>query len=326
MNSVVSLAAVRDAATLLVDRVRRTPLLEVPASIHHCDGVDLFLKLECNQVSGAFKARGARHFLARLLAAGQPPAGVVTYSSGNHGRAVAEAAAAFDLPAVVTVPDHVDASKEQAIVAAGAEAIRAGATSESRESLARQIAAERGWVIVPPFDHEWIVAGQGTAMLEILDELGAAPTGVWAPVGGGGLAAGCAAVLREAAPETTLHTVEPTGAACFAAAARAGEVVRLDSVDSVADGLLPLSVGTLNFHTLIATRYRAHTVEDDAIAQTFRTLRRGLAVECETSGAVSSTPIITGPHDGHEIDPGVHVAIVSGGNIAPARLAKLLNE
>jgi len=322
MSDPVSLAAVREAADLIASRVRRTPLLEVPASVHRRVGVRLLLKLECEQVSGAFKARGARHFVARQIAAGQDISGVVTYSSGNHGRAVAEAAAAFEIPALVTVPDHVDASKERAIVRAGAEALRAGPTSESRETVARAIAEERGWVIVPPFDHEWIIAGQGTSALEILDEVDEAPVGLWAPVGGGGLSAGCAAVLRGAAPEVTLHTVEPEGSACFAAAAKAGRIVRIERSDSIADGLLPLTVGALNYETLVASKFDAHTVQEETIIASFRTLRTELSVECETSGAVAVAPILADPDT--VVPPGLHVAIVSGGNIAEERLVKLL--
>ncbi|MEM7260771.1 MAG: pyridoxal-phosphate dependent enzyme [Planctomycetota bacterium] len=317
----VTLDQVRAAHARIEASIHRTPLLAVPSDLHGREDVALYLKLECKQVSGSFKARGARNFLARAIESAAEVSGVVTYSSGNHGCAVAEAAGLFSLPALVTVPDHVDASKEAGIVAAGAEAVRAGATSESRKARALEVAAERGWLVIPPFDHEWIIEGQATALLEALDELPEPPVGAWVPVGGGGLAAGSAATLSARVPDATLHTVEPTGAAAYASARDAGKPVRLESAESVADGLLPLSVGDRNFEVLGRAKVQTHVVEDEAITANFRLLRLMLEVPCETSGAVSSAPIIVGDE---EIEPGVHVAMVSGGNISDERLAKLL--
>ena len=120
----------------------------------------------------------------------------------------------------------------------------------------------------------------------------------------------------------TLHTVEPEGSACFAAAAKAGRIVRIERSDSIADGLLPLTVGALNYETLVASKFDAHTVQEETIIASFRTLRTELSVECETSGAVAVAPILADPDT--VVPPGLHVAIVSGGNIAEERLVKLL--
>jgi threonine dehydratase len=286
--------------------------------------VRLFLKLECRQRSGSFKARGANHFLARLLE-GEPPPGVVTYSSGNHGRAVAEAAREQGIPAVVTVPDDVDRSKESAIQAAGAETMRAGPTSASREEVARRIARERGYVVVPPFDHAWIVAGQGTTALEILEQVPEV-TAVWAPVGGGGLASGIATVFSELQPDATIYAVEPETAAPFAASHQAGERVVLESVASVADGLLPLGIGELNWNLLSRAGAQPVTLSDERILASLRRLRRDLEIESEPSGAVAPAPLLFSDEvpEGAAAPPGVHVAVVSGGNVAAERLARLL--
>lgn len=320
----VDLAAVEAAHERIAGLVERTPLFEVPAS-DLPDGVRLFLKLECRQVSGAFKARGANHFIARLTD-GDGPAGVITYSSGNHGRAVAEAARNAGLPALVVVPDHIDPSKEANIRAAGAEVLHAGGTSLSRREAAEREAEARGWLIIPPFDHPWIVAGQGTVALEILDEH-PDPVGVWAPVGGGGLAAGVATVLRERSPKTRFHTVEPTAAACFAHAYAARARIAIDRSDSVADGLLPLQVGALNW-AILSTMGEwtsptiAHTVDDAAITRNFRRLVQDYGLDVEPSAAVSSAPFFEPGADA--ITPGLHVAIVSGGNVSDERRARLL--
>ena len=315
------------AARRIAESVRRTPLVEVPAA-RLPDGVRLLLKLECQQVAGAFKARGAHHFLDRLLAehaaAGTTLAGVITYSSGNHGRAVAEAAAAREVPALVTVPDGVDRSKAASIERAGAELVRAGPTSESRKARALEIAEERGWAVVPPFDHDWIIEGQGTVTAEILEECPEV-TDLWAPVGGGGLAAGAARTLLLRAPSVRLHCVEPEGAAAFGASVAAGERVTLASTTSVADGLLPLAIGERNWQWLREKGAIAETVTDEKVVATLALFHRELEVRAEPSGAVAATPLLNPAPD----DPpraGVHVAIVSGGNVDPRRLAALLEH
>ncbi|MFN0060221.1 MAG: threonine/serine dehydratase [Planctomycetota bacterium] len=317
---------VRAAAKLIAAQIERTPLFAVPPALVARADVRLFLKLECRQRSGSFKARGARHFVARLLAAGSPPAGVITYSSGNHGTAVAEAGRDAGLGVLVTVPENVDAVKESAMRAAGAEVVRAGGTSESRRERALAIAAERGWAVIPPFDHDWIIAGQGTVALEILDEVPNV-VGVWTPVGGGGLAAGVTTVVKDLLPACEVFAVEPAGAACFGVALRSGRRVPLGAAESMADGLLPLEVGARNWEILSTRGVRSVLVSEGEIRESLRRLR-GIGVATEPSGAVAAAPLIAAGGAvaalATRIPPGVHVAIVSGGNVAPARLASLL--
>lgn len=308
-----------EARRRIAGRVSRTPLIEVPGRWLPT-GARLFLKLECEQVSGSFKARGAAHFIDRLCDARMPP-GVLTFSSGNHGRAVAEAASARRIPALVTVPEGIDGSKARAIVEAGAELVRAGTTSESRRVRAEEIAAERGWTVIPPFDHEWIIEGQSTVAAEIIEDLPEA-SDLWAPVGGGGLAAGSAALLAARAPHVRLHAVEPEGAAAYAESVRRGRRVRLERAESAADGLLPLSIGERNWTWLCRVAARPVTVSERQILASLRRLRLDLSVAAEPSGAVAPAALLTAG-TGAEI-PGVHVAIISGGNIDPERLAGLL--
>jgi len=312
---------IEEARRRLAGRVVRTPLVEVP-SRWLPDGARLFLKLEDRQRSGSFKARGATHFIDRLCDE-REPSGVVTYSSGNHGRAVAEAAAARRIPALVTVPEAIDGAKAAAIIEAGAELVRAGPTSESRRERAEAIAAERGWKVIPPFDHEWIIEGQSTVAAEIIEDLPLL-SDLWVPVGGGGLAAGSAAALAAHAPQARLHAVEPEGAAAYAASVRQGRRVRLERAESVADGLLPLSIGERNWAWLLRVAAQPVTVSERRILASWRILRRELGVPAEPSGAVAAAPLLAaGPSTAL---PGLHVAIVSGGNIDPARVARLLDD
>jgi len=317
-----------EARRRIQGRIVRTPLVEVPGRWLP-EGARLFLKLEDRQRSGSFKARGAAHFIERLCDE-RTPAGVITYSSGNHGRAVAEAAAARRIPALVTVPDGIDASKARAIIDAGAELVLAGGTSESRRERAQSIAADRGWSLIPPFDHEWIIEGQSTVAAEIIEDLPGL-SDLWSPVGGGGLAAGSAATLAAHAPEVRLHAVEPEGAAAYSASVRSGRRVRLDRAESVADGLLPLSIGERNWEWLRRVAARPVTVTEAQILASLRILRLELGVAAEPSGAVSAAPLLAGGARSEGSgsgagEPGVHAAIVSGGNIAPERLERLLAE
>lgn len=317
---------IHEAHRRIAGEIVRTPLVEVPAAYLGRDDMRLLLKLECLQRGGAFKTRGATHFLGRLLERG-PVTGVITYSSGNHGRAVAEAAARAGVAAVVTVPESIDPSKAAAICAAGAELVAAGNTSESRKQVALELAAKRGLEVVPPFDHDWIIAGQGTVGAEILEEVEDL-AGVWAPVGGGGLASGVAAIVHAERPRVPIYTVEPEGAAALARSLESGEREQLAACDSVAEGLLPLAIGARNLAILRAAGVESVTLSEEVILAAFRRLRRELDIACEPSGAVAPAPLLF-PHlvpAGRHAPAGTHVAIVSGGNISDERLAQLLES
>jgi threonine dehydratase len=311
----VSLADVRDAAAGLLGVAERTPLMPVPA-LAGLAGVPVYLKLENRQPTGAFKLRGAWNAVRRLPDA-QRARGVITASSGNHGQALAFAAQRMGARAVIVVPETTSAAKLAGIRRWGGEVVLAGTTSDQRFAKANELAAKDGLTMIPPFDYADVIAGQGTIALEIIEDLPDVAH-VAVPVGGGGQAAGVTVVMKALKPKARVHTVEPEGSACFAAAEAAGHPVTLPRTASVADGLLPLTVGTLTFAHL---RGRAEplTVTDAAIVEATQWLYAALALPVEPSGAATTAALRSAV-----LRPtGPTVLVVSGGNIDPATIARL---
>jgi threonine dehydratase len=301
-------ADVRAARDRIDGYVLRTPLVPSPQP-------GLWLKLESRQRSGAFKARGAFSALTALTEP-QRTGGVVTHSSGNHGRALAEAGRALGCAVTVVVPDTAPAHKVQAVRAAGAtvEVV----PPAQREARAAAIAAA-GAVLVPPFDHDEVIAGQGTAGLEIAEqaaEAGLELARVVAPVGGGGLVSGLAVALQGSGVDVV--AAEPALAGDLAESLRVGRRVRWpveQTARTVADGLRLPSVGVRPWEHLVALGVRAVTVSEEEILATMAWLWAA-GVPAEPSGAVSVAAArqMSPPHG----DPAaVTVAVVSGGNVAP---------
>lgn len=314
-GGLVSLADVRDAAAGLKGVAERTPLLPVPA-LAQMAGWPVYLKLENRQPTGAFKLRGAWTAVRRLSAADRAR-GVITYSSGNHGQAVAFAGQRMGVRAVIVIPETTPAAKVAGIRRWGGEVIPAGTTSDERYAKAKELAARDGLTMIPPFDDPDVIAGQGTVGLEIIEDLPDVAH-IAAPVGGGGMASGITVVMQALRPQARVHTVEPEGSACFAAAAAAGHPVRLPRTASVADGLLPLTVGTLTFAHLYR-RAEPLTVTEAAIVEATRWLFTTLNLPVEPSGAVTTAALRSGV-----LRPtGPTVLVVSGGNIDPASIATL---
>ncbi len=289
--------------------------MAVTALAEHA-GVPVYLKLENQQPTGAFKLRGAWTAIQRL-APEHRMAGVITYSSGNHGQAVAYAAHRTGIKAVVVMPETAPSTKVAGVERWDGEVVFAGTTSEHRYQRALQLAGAEGYAVIPPYDHPDIIAGQGTVGLEILEDL---PTvaHVAVPVGGGGLAAGIATALATGRPEARLTAVEPAGAATLGAALAAGHPVRFNETSSIADGLLPLSVGTITFQHLRG-RADAVTVSEAAIVEATKWLHSELDLVVEPSGAVTTAAIRCGAFR----PKGPTALIVSGGNIDPAKIAQL---
>lgn len=313
----VPLAEIRLAADRIAALARRTPL--VPASVDPRRS-GLSLKLENLQVAGAFKMRGAANML-RQLEPDQLRRGVITYSSGNHGQALACAARQLGAPAVVVMPTTAPRVKVEGARGYGAEVIFAGTTSAERKHEAERICGERGLTMVPPFDHPWIIAGQGTVGLEILEDCPGV-TDVYVPVGGGGLLAGVAAAIKRLQPATRVIGVEPEGAAKMSRSLAAGAPVTLDATSSIADGLLPVRPGDLTFAHVRALVDEVVIVSDEAIAAAVGWLARESHVVAEPSGAASVAAALARPWL-----PGAQVvAIVSGGNVEPERLAEMLRS
>ena len=271
--------------------VRTTPLVDVSAAA----GRPLFLKCESLQPGGAFKIRGAYNMVARLTPE-QRARGVVTYSSGNHGQAMALAARELGAPAVVVMPTTAPAIKVEGARSFGAEVIFAGTTSAHRRERAEAEAAARGLTIVPPFDHEWIIAGQGTAGLEILDQCPGVAA-IVVPVGGGGLLAGVAAAVKQTRPDVKVVGVEPTGAAAMKASIDAGHAVTLPSTASVADGLMPVRPGDLTLAHVQAFVDAVVTVDDAAIIDAVLWIFANAKIVAEPSGAAATAAVLSGALD-----------------------------
>jgi threonine dehydratase len=269
------------------------------------------------QPGGAFKIRGAYNMVAQLTHE-QRTRGVVTYSSGNHGQAMALAARELGAPAVVVMPTTAPSIKVEGARAFGAEVIFAGTTSADRKVRAEQEAATRGLTMVPPFDHEWIIAGQGTLGLEILEQRPDVEA-VLVPVGGGGLLAGVAAAIKQSKPSVRVIGVEPSGAAAMKASLEQGHAVTLEKTASVADGLMPVRPGDLTFAHAQQYVDAVITVEDDQIIDAVLWLFTKAKVVAEPSGAATVAAALAGSVE----VPGPLVAIVSGGNIGLDRLEEL---
>jgi len=314
----VPLEALRAAAKGLEGIALHTPLVEAPALARRC-GVPVRLKCEHLQPIGAFKIRGAYTAISRI-----PPdsrvRGVITYSSGNHGQAVAFAARRLGIPAVVVMPIRAPAIKVEGVKRLGGEVVIAGNSSAERFERARALAEERGLTMVPPFESLDVIAGQGTCGLEILDEFPAVET-ILVPVGGGGLIAGIAAAVAAVKPSVRVVGVEPVGAAKLARALEAGGPVVLDHTESVADGLLPQAIGNLPWAVISGLVREAVQVSEEEIGAAVRFLYHEMHLSPEPSGAVTTAALLSG-----RVRPdGPTVAVVSGGNIDPDLLQRLVS-
>jgi threonine dehydratase len=313
----VPLEALRAAAKGIDGIAVRTPLLELP-TLSSQVGVPISLKCEQLQPIGAFKIRGAYTAISRLPVA-RRARGVITYSSGNHGQAVAYAARLLGIPAVVVMPERAPAIKVEAVKRFGGEVVIAGNTSAVRYERARTLAEERGLAMVPPYESLDVIAGQGTCGLEILEALPAVEN-ILVPVGGGGLIAGIAAAVAALKPTVRVIGVEPAGAAKLARALEAGQPVKLDHTDSLADGLLPLAIGGLPFRVLSGVVKQSVEVTEEEIVTAVRFLFREADLSVEPSGAVTTAALLSG-----RIRPtGPTVAVLSGGNVDPDLLQRLV--
>jgi threonine dehydratase len=299
--------------------VNRTPLLTSRLLDAAC-GARICLKAEPFQRGGSFKFRGAYNRLS-LLDADERARGVVAYSSGNHGAAVALAAATLGIHAVVVVPATGSPAKLAAIEGYGAEIRRYDPAVERREEVAAAVARERSLTIIRPFDDYDIMAGQGTAGVELVEQAGELDL-VLVPVGGGGLAAGVSTAVKTLLPGAAIIGVEPAGADDTSRSLRAGERVKLDKPDTIADGLLAQTPGELTFPINQRLLEDIVTVPDAAIVEAMRFCFSRLKVVVEPSGAVPLAALLTGAVQAR----GRTAVVLSGGNIAPATFAALTSD
>jgi threonine dehydratase len=305
---------IRSAAEALEGVAIRTPLIEAP-SLSRRLGVPVWLKCEQWQPIGAFKVRGAWTAITRIPAA-ERQRGVIAHSSGNHGRAVAWVARRLGLRAVVVMNDNAPAVKVDAVRQEAAEVLLVD--RYQRAATADALAAKEGLAMVPPFEHEDVVLGQSTCALEILDREPML-SALLCPVGGGGLLAGCCAAARALGHPVELIGVEPTGAAKLSAALEAGTPVALPGTASLADGLLPVSIGAIPWRHIGQRVQQALRISDDAIAQAVRFLFHDMGLRIEPSGAVAVAALLSGGFR----PTGPVAAILSGGNVDPELFARL---
>ncbi len=308
MTTLITLDDLRAAAARIAPVAVRTPLLPFDAASERL-GAEIWLKPEMLQRGGAFKFRGAYNFLARLSAE-ERARGVVAPSSGNHAQAVALAARLFGVKAVVVMPTTVTPAKRGGAERLGARIELAGTTTQDRMDRAVELVEREGLTMVPPYDHAWIIAGQGTAGLEIADDMPDVET-VIVPVGGGGLSAGLAAAIKLRAPTARVIGVEPANAPKLSRAREAGKPVRIPSTAGLADGLLAVEIGALTFAHHQAYVDDVVQVEDPALRCAMRLLLDRMKLVAEPSGAITVAALMEGL-----VRPlGKTVAVLSGGNI-----------
>jgi threonine dehydratase len=317
----VGIEAIRAAAATLEGVAAKTPLVGFGPPADRW-----FLKAESLQPIGAFKIRGAYVAVSSLTAEARAR-GVITYSSGNHAQGVARAARLLGVPAVVVMPSDSPSIKRDRVAGDGAEIVIVGTASEERRVVAERIAAERGLSVVPPFDDDRVIAGQGTVGLEIVDALPDVAA-VLVPVGGGGLASGVAAAVRALAPSARVIGVEPELAADARASLAAGRIVSwpADQVSrTIADGTRTQSLGKRTFAHLSALLDSIVTVSEAEIAAGVRLAAEWSRLVAEPSGALSIAALAFRSAElALDVIDGPVVAVVSGGNIDPERYLEFL--
>ncbi len=315
----LSLDDVRAASRRLLDRIYRTPVLTSPA-VDEATGHHVFFKCENLQRAGSFKPRGALNKLLTLTAE-ERARGVVAFSSGNHAQGVALAAQLVGTTAVICMPTDAPRLKLAATRGYGAEVVPYDRQKDDREALARRIAGETGRVVVPPFDDYAVMAGQGTAALELLEDVPSLDVLV-APVGGGGLMAGCSTVARALFPGMIVIGVETDTANDTYLSLRKGERVTIPPPPTIADGIRLTTPGALTFPILKEHVTDIALVTDDEVRAALRFLALNVRVVVEPTGAVSAAAVLAGRLP---VERGARVGVVlSGGNVDPAMLVDIL--
>ncbi|HEY2016530.1 MAG TPA: threonine/serine dehydratase [Bryobacteraceae bacterium] len=307
---------VRAAAERIRPLAEKTPVL-TSAAFNEAGGTRAFFKCENLQRGGAFKIRGAANLILSLPKEALAR-GVVAYSSGNHAQATAIAAKHVGAQATIVMPEDAPRSKMEATRSHGAKVITYNRFTESREALAAGILKESGATLVPPFDHPMIMAGQGTAALELLDEVGTLDALI-TPVGGGGLLSGCSVIARELQPVIRIFGAEPAGANDTFLSLQAGERVTVARPDTIADGLRSPRPGELTFPLLQRLVEQVVLVSDDEMRAAVKFMLLRLKILVEPSGAASVAAVLF-----HKLPPEIRSVgvVISGGNVDFEELVK----
>lgn len=318
MTQTVTYADVEAAAQRLAGVAHLTPVL-TSRTADERTGAQLFFKCENLQRMGAFKFRGAYNALARFTPA-QRAGGAIAYSAGNHAQGIALSAKLLGMKAVIVMPKDAPALKIAATRGYGAEVVLYDRYTESREAIGAAIAAERGMTLVPPFDHSDVIAGQGTAAKELIEETGPLDALVVC-VGGGGLIAGCALAARALSPGCRVIGVEPEAGDDVRRSLAEGRRVRIDVPKTIADGAQTQQVGELNFPIIQAMVSEVVTVSDAQLLATMRFFAERMKLVVEPTGCLAAAALLEAglPVRGQRVG-----VIVSGGNIGVEQYARML--
>jgi threonine dehydratase len=318
MTLPVSYADIEAARTRLHRLAHRTPVV-TSRTANAATGAELFFKCENLQRMGAFKFRGAYNSLAQFSPQ-QRKNGVIAFSSGNHAQAIALAARLLDIPATIVMPHDAPRTKVEATRGYGAEVIGYDRYKEDREAISKRLSAERGLTLVPPFDHPHVIAGQGTAAAELIEDTGALDLLVVC-VGGGGLISGSAVAARHLVPGCRVIGVEPEAGDDVQRSFRTGHIVHIDVPKTIADGAQTQQPGVLTFAIIQALVSDIVTVSDAALVRAMRFFAERLKLVVEPTGVLAAAAVFEGKVELAGKRVGV---LVSGGNVDPVRYGQLL--
>ncbi|MCP1241264.1 threo-3-hydroxy-L-aspartate ammonia-lyase [Acetobacter lambici] len=306
------------ASARIKGQAHRTPVLR-SRYFNALSGVELFFKAENFQRVGAFKFRGATNAILALPEAIRRK-GIVAFSSGNHAQAIACAARAAGVPAVIVMPADAPAMKLAATRGYGAEVVTYDRYSQDREEIAARLVVQRGGTLLPSFNHPDIIAGQGTAALELLEETGPLDA-LFVPVGGGGLVSGCALVAQKVAPDCAVIGVEPEAGDDARQSMEAGRIIKIAAPRTIADGAQTTSVGSITFAIMQQYVRGIVTVDDAALVATMRLLAERMKIIVEPTGCLAPAAALAAASQWQGRRVGV---LLSGGNIDLTTFSRLV--
>ncbi|MEW6258549.1 MAG: threo-3-hydroxy-L-aspartate ammonia-lyase [Thermodesulfobacteriota bacterium] len=310
---------VRDAARVLEGHAHRTPVF-TSRTLRAAIGAEVFFKCENLQRMGAFKFRGAYYAVSRLTDE-ERRKGIVTFSSGNHAQAVALVGRSFGIPVTVVMPDDAPSTKKAATLGYGATIVGYDPARDSRENIARQLQEKTGMTLVPPFDHPDVIVGQGTAALELIEDIGPLDA-VLAPCGGGGLLSGTALAVKGLCPSCRVIGVEPEGADDATTSFRTGTLHTVTHPKTIADGVRTPSLGKHTFPLILRHVSDMVTVSEEAIAEAVRWLFYRMKLVVEPSGALGLAALLS-----RSFSAGGRIGVIlSGGNIDGPTMTTILSE
>ncbi len=314
----VQFADVQAAALRLKGQAHRTPVM-TSTTLNQRVGAEVFLKCENFQRMGAFKFRGAYNAISQLSEA-EKRQGVITYSSGNHAQAVALVGKLLGVKTVIVIPHNAPAAKRAATEGYGAELVLYDESQTTREALAKEIAAEHGYVLIPPYDHAWIIAGQGTSALELLEEVPDLDL-LLVPCGGGGLLSGCAIATKGMNPSCKVMGVEPETANDATLSFQTRTLHTVHNPPTIADGTRTPSLGKLTFPLVLEYVDNMLTVSEEAIQEAVRFLFYRTKLVVEPSGALGIAALLS-----RAIQPTGRVGVIlSGGNVDGQTMFQILS-